>query len=670
MGHSVNFRPFEIPMSSRGRRVCILVAFVLGIGLIPTPASGAAAVEAPCDAIDPAACLLPFPNDFFTVRDPTTATGRRVQLAAASMPRNAQGQPIDPVGWNGNDGFSPGSEILAHVPGIDLLRTGTAPITDIARSLAADAPIVLLNTRTGQRHPYWAELDANATDEARRALIIRPARNLDEGTRYIVALRQMRNADGRLIAPSRAFASFKKGHGPVVRRRHMKSTFRELARAGVKKRRLYLAWDFTVASERNLSERLLHIRDDAFASLDGTAPPFTVANVTEFTEEENPRIARRVEGTFDVPSYLDQPGGPPGSGFNYAGGSDGLPAQLPGNTQVAPFFCDVPRAAFTQPAHAALYGHGLFSDRTEVDDDNVQRMANDHAFLFCGTEWLGLEDGSQVNLARVFIDFSRFPAFADRLQQAILDTLFLGRLMIHPSGFVSHPAFQSGGAPLIDRARGLVYDGNSLGGDMGGAVTAVAQDFTRAVLGVPGMNFSTMLTRSVDFPLVLIRAAYPDQLDQQLTFALIQMLWDRAEADGYAHHMTSDPLPGTPSHRVLMQVAFGDQQVPNVSSEVEARTIGASLLVPAIGPGRSPDVVPYWDIPPIDGFPFAGSAMVVWDSGSPPPPPQNVPPTEGVDPHQDPRSSSIARAQKAAFFETGDIVDVCGGQPCVIPHAP
>ena len=35
-------------------------------------------------------------------------------------------------------------------------------------------------------------------------------------------------------------------------------------------------------------------------------------------------------------------------------------------------------------------------------------------------------------------------------------------------------------------------------------------------------------------------------------------------------------------------------------------TIGASLRVPAISPGRSPDVEPYWDIVPIAHFPFAG----------------------------------------------------------------
>ncbi len=35
---------------------------------------------------------------------------------------------------------------------------------------------------------------------------------------------------------------------------------------------------------------------------------------------------------------------------------------------------------------------------------------------------------------------------------------------------------------------------------MGGALTAVSPDIRRAVLGVPAMNYSTLLNRSADFP--------------------------------------------------------------------------------------------------------------------------------------------------------------------------
>ena len=95
-----------------------------------------------------------------------------------------------------------------------------------------------------------------------------------------------------------------------------------------------------------------------------------------------------------------------------------------------------------------------------------------------------------------------FPTIADRLQQGLLDELYLGRAMISPSGFTTDAAFHQDGTlatpSVLDTSR-LFYNGNSQGGIMGGALTAVAPDFTRASLGVPAMNYSVLLPRSVDF---------------------------------------------------------------------------------------------------------------------------------------------------------------------------
>src|SRR5919198_64899 len=89
-----------------------------------------------CDPIDPAVCMLPFPNDYFTVADATTASGRRVNFLTADMPRNKGGKPIDPAPYNLNDGFSPGSTIVTRVPGLDtrsaFSKTGAVPVGDVA----------------------------------------------------------------------------------------------------------------------------------------------------------------------------------------------------------------------------------------------------------------------------------------------------------------------------------------------------------------------------------------------------------------------------------------------------------------------------------------------------------------------------------------------------------
>lgn len=182
----------------------LLAALLLAVtALTATPPAPATAATAPgCDPIDPAACLLPFPNNWFTVPDRSTDTGRRLALTAETTPKNAAGTPVAPAEWNRSDGFSPGSMILARVPGLDLARTGAAPITDIGSSLDRDAPIVVLDTQTGERWPYWAELDANAPQD-RQALIVRPARNLREGHTYAVVLRGLRDAAGAPIRPAR-----------------------------------------------------------------------------------------------------------------------------------------------------------------------------------------------------------------------------------------------------------------------------------------------------------------------------------------------------------------------------------------------------------------------------------------------------------------------------------
>lgn len=661
---------------TRSAAVAAAAAVLAGGLVVAAPAAGADTADGVslphlCDPIDPAGCLLPFPNDWFTVADAGTPTGRRVNMSRLAMPRNVAQLPIDPREWNRNDGFSPGSVLIVRVPGVDLARSGAAPITDIERSLAPDAPIVLIDTRTGERAPYFAELDARAP-ESRRAILIRPARNLREGHRYLVLLRNLKRADGTVIPPTRKVADLLDGvpwwSPDRERSEALRRTVDELHAHGVSTEGINLAWDFTVASTESLTGRALHMRDDAFGRLGTAAPTFTVTKVTEPTPEEEPDLARQVEGTIDVPSYLNLPGGPPGSALHY--GADGKPAQLPGNVQKANFLCNIPRMAMSEPALPLMYGHGLLGSAGEINSGALKGFAQRYNVLVCATDWIGMSQGDIAHIITLFADFSRWKTVPDRQQQSYLNFQFLGRALIHPEGFAGHPAFRNAeGKSVIDRAGGLQYAGASQGGIQGAALTALAQDFIRSVLIVPAINYSTMLNRSVDFDQfqVLMDIGYPDKLDQQIIFALLQMLWDRGEGNGYAAHLTSDPLPNTPEHRVLIHEAFGDHQVANIATEVMARTIpGVHLHEPAMAPGRKPDVTPFWDIPAIPRDPYPGSALVMWDSGAPPPPLTNTSDHTGEDPHGDTRRSPEAMEQIAHFLRTGEVKDICQGAPCTI----
>ena len=718
-----------------------------------------------CDPIDDtpeqAPCMLPYPNDWFTKPDPSSATGRRLDFNPLAMPRNVAGKPVETQEWARSDGFSAGSQILTYVPGMtkneNLVPSGLPPVTDLGMNdNPDDLGVVLLDTATGVKWPVWAEID-QYTDEAgpvqprgeqdiQRDLVIHPASNLVDGHRYIVALRHLVRDDGTIAPAPAAFAAYRDKTAPASdpRREHMENLFTTLKQAGVGRSDLYLAWDFTTASTQNVTGRLLAMRDDAFKQLgdtdldngvvEGKAPEFTVESVTNYTAAEDSQRARRITGRFTVPCYLAPTCDPPvkckqiseDSPFNDCptpgqfaldpNDPDAVPQQTPGVTYEANFICNVGRTAYEakQQMRPVEYGHGLFGSAGEVDSGPQKTMANNHGMLYCATDWTGMASSDVPNAVMALTDFSRFPLLGDRVQQGELNFLYLARLLVHPKGFASDPAFQwDDKTPFID-SRTAYYDGNSQGGIYGGTVCAVSVDVRRCVLGVPGMNYSVLLPRSSDYvakqrvdefdpTLVdptdpesvleqigysqLFDSAYPDQRQRLLIMTMIQSLWDRSDPNGYANHMRSG-LPNTPTHEVLLQVAYGDHQVANITAETEARTIGARGFFPPVVAPRlqargGTYTNPFWGLKAVDEGGWAGSAIVLFDtgpesyqrqvadsegggtrSGTEPPPAMNNPPRVGEDPHEAPRRASCGQLMKSLFLsENGAAMPTCGGAP-------
>jgi hypothetical protein len=654
-----------------------------------------------CDFIaDPGneLCMLPFPDDYYTVADPSSATGRRVDFKDAGMPINAEGAAIEAAPYDEADGFSPGSVILLKVPGIEtaaeVAATGATPINHLAGYSEPNAPVVVIDAQTGKRWPIWTEIDSTAADPSKRVLEIHPAVNFTPGHRYIVALRGLHNAAGEEIEAPVAFQYYRDrvaSEQPQInaQRPRFESIFWTLKKAGIPRKNLYLAWDFTVASVQNTTGRELSMRNDAFAQLgdtnladgipQGVSPSFTVTSVEN---EPNSELARRVKGTFEVPCYLFPSCG--AGGLMHLNANE-EPEQ--NGTWTANFDCIVPKSAVTgapESARLSLYGHGLLGSASEVGSSPQRELSQAHDIVQCATDEIGMAESDEGVVIEALKNVSAFPAIPDRLQQGLLDELFLGRAMISPSGFTTAAAFHKDGTlltPSVLNTHALFYNGNSQGGIMGGALTAVSPDFTRASLGVPAMNYSTLLPRSVDFDLfaqVLYRY-YPNETARPLVLDLMQMLWDRGEPDGYASRMTSYPLPDTPRHQVLLDIAFGDHQVTDYQADVEARTIGAAAHRPVLYSGRWPNTEVLWNVPSITRYPYTGSAAYYWDGGpvranpanpaetigTEPPPYENLPNRTGQDPHGLPRATAAEQQLVSDFFEGAiQSSDACGGGPC------
>ena len=584
-----------------------------------TAADGADPVQPTCDQPGVLTCLLPWPDNRLTVPDLSTPTGRRLAIPSEATPINVEGVALDVTDQNRGDGFSPNSVIVFSAPDVDLAKSGVPNSTAIEDSLTSSNPISLRDLDTETDWPFWGELD-----EPSGLVTLRPAVALTEGHTYQVTI-------GALVT----------NQGQPVDIDANKQQ-----------------WSFTVASEESLSSRLLYERSVAYEQIGDGAPKFTVDTVT-------PGDVQTIDGTLEIPNFLDNDGSPGGKLLFDSAGNPSLNPEHP--MYDAAFRCVIPNEVST-PVPALLYGHGLLGSRSQVDFFGA--FAGQGTIAACAVDWLGMATEDVANLAGILSDMSRFNEQADRMLQGIIAFQMLGRLTNSPMGFVSHPAFQNDDGSPILKADTTVFVGNSQGGILGGAASAVSSEWNRAVLGVPGMNYSLLLPRSSDWPefQVIFDKAYTRSEDRLLALALVQLLWDRGENGGYAQHLTADPYPGLESKNVLLVEAFGDHQVANVATEVFARTIQAKLGAPALRDGRSLSKTPFWGIDPIDGYPFDGSALVVWDYGTPAPPVGAAIPTDpeyGRDPHGAGSDEPLVLVQALGYLLGGQLLNVCGDGPCI-----
>jgi len=611
-----------------------------------------------CDPLDTRECLLPFPSNFY-YRD------GHVDMPIEGMPQNVAGVAMDPTESNRNDGFSPNTAILTYVEGLDAEASNLSKWTDLESSFAEDATVVVVDIDSGDRVPLWTELDAKADEDVDRLLEIHPAVALEEGHTYVVALRGLVDTDGTEIAPTDTFRAYRDGLVTELteiedRREELEHGFDALGAAGVERDSLQLAWTFTVATAESISGRMLHIRDDALAQLGDAAPAFTVTSVTPNSHDN---IALQIAGTYTVPNYLTFDGSP-GNRYFYGDGVIPTGDEMPiaNGTVQATFLCNVSVAAIaaTEPAHLVQYGHGLLGSEREINAGNVRAFGNEHNVVFCATKWAGMSEDDIGNAVATLGEMGQFPTIVDRLQQGVLNQIFLGRWMMHPDGLASLPEMtRADGTAMIDTAH-LDYDGNSQGGIMGFMLAAVSPDIERAVLGVTGQNYSLLLSRSVDFATyeAIFEPAYPNDLDRVMIIAMTQMLWDRGEGAGYIQHITDDPYENTETKEVLLHVAFGDHQVSELTAMIAARTMDVPIHRPVSAEGRSGEVEPGWGLESIT-YPSDGSGLIIWDSGSDPIPFENLPPSTGRDSHEDPRADADVRQQKASFLFEDTLVDVC-----------
>ena len=610
-----------------------------------------------CDPLVPTACGYPFPSNVYLVDDATNTagTGKRVKFGKTTLPKVFKGAHLDPTYYDG-DGFSPGAAPSAHLPGAVL--AGCATLDAIGASLGVDSPTVIMEAETGARVPHFVELDRSTSDLGDQAFMLRPVVRLKDATRYLVALRGVKNAAGTALTPTPVFAALRDGAAstnPSVepRRALYADLFAKLSAAGVGKADLQLAWDFTTASKKSNTGWLVAMRDDALATVGAQGPEYTI---TAVTENPNQYIKRRIEGTFKAPLYLDKAG--PGARLNLVAG---VPAK--NGTMDVPFLVQIPNSVATDTVGAPVVqqGHGLLGDRGEGQNGYFGHLAQQKKYVTIAIDLIGMADEDN-DLIKTWTtgDLGQFRSSIDRQHQGLLNSLLAMRMM--KGRFASEPRAQYGGHSAIDPTK-LYYRGDSQGGIFGATYLALSTDVTRGFLGEPGMPYDLVLYRSRDFTdfFVLLQNTYASAVDLQLVLGLLQMQWDRTEPCGYAPYITpadaASRLPGTPQHQVLIAEAIGDYQVTPLGAQMLARTIGARQLKPV---NRT-----IYGLAEVDG-PVQGSALVEFDYKLPAVPSTNVPPTgasfpDNLDPHDKVRGTQAIFDMTDEFLRNGNAKNFCSG---------
>jgi hypothetical protein len=593
-------------------------------------------------------CTLPYPSNFFF-------DGKVVALKGAAKPVSSKGVDADLVTPLAADGFSRQPTLACMLPDA-VVADGLPNIEDDASisMTAGRSPTLVIDAETGELLPHYVDLDPAADDPAQVVIAIRPIVQLKPAHRYVVALYGVKNARGELAAPAEGFrrvrdqdTSRDPSLAPIAAR-YEGDVFAVIAKQGVARKDLQLAWDFTTESQSWPEHDMLDVRALVQTWLDqNPAPAVTVTNVAT---NPYPEYAREITGTLTVPLYLDHPE----TGGVLFRDSSGKIAQ--NGTATVPFKIVVPTTATSQwtPARALAFGHGFFGGTDELDGQEARTLLSTLRVVGFGIDWWGM---SKDDLGTVVGLISQTPAdtwkFVERVYQAMANWMVMTRAI--KTSLATQPSLALvRGRRLYDPTH-VFYFGASMGHILGGVMSAINPDIERAALEVGGAGWEHMMPRATPFSgfNFFIKSAMGTEVGTQTVEAMFATALDRIDPATYAPYLIGSHLPGNPDRRVILQAGIGDAEVPNVATYFHARALGLSMV--------SPTPESAWGIPLVSAGDVT-SALTMWDFGISPDTYREAKPPPDNPVHNGLRNVPTAMQQIDAFLRTnGTVIDPCAG---------
>jgi hypothetical protein len=556
-----------------------------------------------------------------------------VALPSQLLPQPIGGTaiPVERLTWR--TGFSP-VQTTVFFP-TEVLDADSLPGVEEASEAGS---VQIWDLTSGERVPCLAELDLYPQEEEIPTLLVRPLVPMVPGHRVaVVVTESVKTAAGQPISrPDWAQAALDAQPVEGMSVTDYQADSDRLEALGVTDARFFSSFPISDGGGplRSMVDQVevpteWSLDDPLFAADSALIPP---------------GIHARIEGSFTPENWLLDD-----SQFELD--SSGLPAQqLPQEADLYVYISDAAAAAEPGTAPVWIFGHGVFSEPDnylfkEEDVSGVAELADRAGAILIGTRWRGMTYTDVLTAVNVGNDFGRIPELSDKLAQGVANNVALSRLILE-GDLLEDPVF--GG--VADTSQ-VFYYGISLGGIQGAVMMANNPYIDHGVLHVGGGVWSTLLERSSHWPTFEVLVAYsiPSPAERQLVYSLSQLFWDVSDPASFVSQLSG--------RSVLWQEAIGDEQVPNITTEILARGAGAPLMSPS---ATSPPLFSSVESP------TAGPVLVQFDPDLGVPPEGNRPAVV-TGAHDAPRLWEGQQAQVLRFLDPVDpgvVEHYCGDAVC------
>ncbi len=540
-----------------------------------------------------------YPSNRYSVPDPASVTGLRLDLSARTLDPSSQlfNFPTSVAQLNQLDGFSPVGGVVVHFD-TPIDHTGyraevegevfEQDLSDASRFTSPGSPLYLIDAdpeSAGYGQPvglvpfYYAQPKDDYWLFNDYTLIAHPARPLKPRGKYLfVVTRDQRGADGSPVGRTQTMHETLTGQLTGDYQAELLGSLTELL-PGVELslEQVAAASLFTVGDvQRGMIEAAAVRRQ---AATPEPSESWTVG------EEDVDRV--RLVSHFPAPEYRRPK--PDGKWELQASGAPKVQ-----KTESLEVFLTFSNKQAVGKRPVVIYGHGLGGDKGGVwgtagrldalSDNGVavfgidspehgSRHAGDTTLISSVYGFFGIDEATNE------FDIGRA---RDNFRQMAADQLELVRMIQGLSQLDVLPVGAPDGVPDLDTSN-ILYIGHSFGSVQGATIAAIAPEIQAATWNVGGAGLMMLLRDSRTFGIV-VKGLAPDgsPFGSIASFmAINQGIVDPGDPLNFAGNVTLEPLEGVEGWRprdVLIQEVNSDSIVPNSTTDALARAAGLQLL--------------------------------------------------------------------------------------------